>query len=206
MLADCGDARFRAGQYELAQELYRGLRKWNPRAVEKERAYLGLGRIAREQGDSEAALDWFGRAAKGAVSNGTIAEALLAKAELEVSLEKIAEARGTLDGLLGSKYVDGRSKAQGLLAYGRALETGGDLLKATAYYQRVYVAYGKHLDLVANAYLARGQALESLSERDKALEVYEEFAARADLSEFDAAEQVRGRIAELSESEEEVVQ
>ncbi|MCB1097596.1 MAG: tetratricopeptide repeat protein [Verrucomicrobiae bacterium] len=198
MLADCADARFRAGQLQLAADLYSGLRRWNPRAVEKERAYLGLGRIAQAQEDSAAALEWFGRAAKVAVSRDTIAEALLAKAELEVSLGKHADARSTLDGLLGSQYVDGRSKAQGLLAYGRALEAGGDRLKATAYYQRVYVAYGKHLDLVARAYLARGRALEALSEKEKALEVYQELAARADLEAFDASRDVLGRIKVLS--------
>ena len=206
MLADCADARFRAGQLQLAADLYRGLRKWNPRAVEKERAYLGLGRIALAQGDSAGALDWFGRAAKVAVSRDTISEALLAKADLEVSLGKCDDARETLDGLLGSQYVDGRSKAQGLLAYGRALEADGDLLKATAFYQRVYVAYGKHLDLVARAYLARGRALEALSENEKALEVYLELAARADLEAFDASKDVMSRIKELSDQGAEVVQ
>ena len=202
MLADCADARFRAGQYQLAEQLYRGLRKWNPRAVEKERAYLGLGRIASAEGDAEAALEWFSRAAKAAVSTGTIAEALLAKAQLEVDLDRSGDAQITLDELLGSKFVDGRSKAQGLLAYGRALEGEGDPLKATAYYQRVYVAYGKHRDLVAKAYLAQGQALEQLAEQSKALEVYRELASRDDLSGFAESELVRERIAALNKDKE----
>ncbi|MGK0185167.1 MAG: tetratricopeptide (TPR) repeat protein [Verrucomicrobiales bacterium] len=209
MLADCADARFRAGQFQLAENLYRGLRKWNPRAVEKERAYLGLGRIARAQDDADAALDWFARAAKVAVSTGIIAEALLAKAALEVELKRTGEARQTLDELLASKYVNGRSKAEGLLAYGQALETGGDLLKATAFYQRVYVAYGKHLDLVADAYLARGRVLEDLHETGKALEVYREFTGREELAQFDVADEVSGRLMRLSpvsEPDPEVVQ
>ena len=198
MLADCADARLRAGQFQLAEQLYRGLRKWNPRAVEKARAYLGLGRIAIAKNDREAALDWFSRSAKVAVSNDTIAAVLLSKAGVEVDLGRGSDARATLDGLLGSKSVAGRSKARGLLAYGRALELDGDKRKATAYYQRVYVAYGKHRDLVASAYLAQGRALEELSEDDKALEVYHEFAAIDDLSEFEESAQARERIAALT--------
>lgn len=209
MLADCADARFRVGQLQLAEQLYRGLRKWNPRAVEKERAYLGLGRIAQLQQDSEAALDWFAKAAKAAVSTGTISEALLAKAQLEIELKRHEDARETLDGLLGSKFVDGRSKAMGLLAYGQALESSGDPLKATAFYQRVYVAYGKHLDLVADAYLAQGLALEELKENEKAVEVYQEFTQRSDLAEFDTAAEVEERLKQLRPAvreQEEVVQ
>ena len=199
MIADCADGLYRAGQPALAEKLYRGLRKWHPRAVERERAYLGLGRLAMENGDTVGARDWFRRASEAAVTNGIIAEALLEKARLEIATDETPRARETLEKLLASKFVDGRSKALGLLEYGRALEKEGERQKATAYYQRVYVAYGKHADLVAGAYVQRGKVLESLNEREKALQVYEELAGRNDLATFTAeVEMARSRIAALS--------
>ena len=198
MLADCADACYGAGRFGRAEELYVGLRKWNPRALEKERAYLGLGRIEWRRGNAEAALGWMQKASESAVSPALLAEALLAKAQLESDLQLSSQARQSLERLLAGKFIDGRSKARGLLQFAELLQQEGEVLKATAYYQRVYVAYGKHLDLVSQAYVGRGMALEAIDQPEKALEVYREFAGRRELSEFKEAQMVQERLVALS--------
>jgi tetratricopeptide (TPR) repeat protein len=75
---------------------------------------------------------------------------------------------------LEDKMTPGRAKAQALMSWGAVLEDQRKLLPATAYYERVYLAYGKHGDLAAQAYLARGRALESLGRKGEAAEVYTE--------------------------------
>jgi TolA-binding protein len=47
LLADIADALREAGEIKEAEQLYRDLLKWNPRAPQKDRAFAGLGLISR---------------------------------------------------------------------------------------------------------------------------------------------------------------
>jgi tetratricopeptide (TPR) repeat protein len=109
---------------------------------------------------------------------------LLRKAAIEAGLGRSDAARGSLDALLGNKFVPNRDKASALMRYGRWWRARDDERKATAYFERVYVAYGKFRDLVAEAYLERGRSLEALGEREKAVETYRVLTGRDDLVEF----------------------
>jgi TolA-binding protein len=172
--ADCADASREAGSKLRAAELYRELVKWHPRAIEVERAHAGLGFLAAEVGEWEEALEHFKRFEKKSVTPDLAVTVALKKAGLLAENKRIEEAIGVYKALLEDKMTPGRAKAQALMSWGAVLEDQRKLLPATAYYERVYLAYGKHGDLAAQAYLARGRALESLGRKGEAAEVYTE--------------------------------
>ena len=60
----------------------------------------------------------------------------------------------------------------------------GERQEALAYYERVYLTYGRYAEQVAAAYWARGQVLESLGEDEAAREVYVELVGREDLASY----------------------
>ena len=76
------------------------------------------------------------------------------------------------------------------------MQTGEDE-KAIAYYERVYLIYGKYPELVASAYLKRGQTLERLSLFREAYEVYQELLARENLVTSGESGEARRRVADL---------
>jgi TolA-binding protein len=192
--ADCADASRAAGSKLRAAELYRELIKWHPRAVEIERAHAGLGFLAAEAGEGEAALEHFKRFEKKSVTAELAAEVALKRAELLASARRAEEAVAVYKALLEDKMAPGRAKARALLAWGRLLEKQQKVLPATAYYERVYLAYGKHGDLAAQAYLARGRALEALGRKGPAAEVYAELREREALSGFPEYEEAALRL------------
>jgi TolA-binding protein len=174
LTADCADASRDAGSKRRAEELYRDLIKWHPRAIELERALAGRGFLAAEAGQWQLALEHFQRFEKKSVTPELAVTVALQKAALLAGHARIDEALAVYKSLLEDKMTPGRAKAEALIAWGAALETQHKFLPATAYYERVYLAYGKHRDLAARAYLARGRALETLGKKHEAAEVYAE--------------------------------
>lgn len=192
--ADCADASRSAGSKLRAEELYRELIKWHPRAIEIERAHAGLGFMAAEVGSAELALEHFSKFEKKSVSPDLSVLVALKKAELLISSKKVDDAITVYKALLENKLTPGRAKAQALLAWGQLLEKQQKLLPATAYYERVYLAYGKHGDLAAQAYLARGRALETLGKKGAAAEVYTELREREALQAYPEYEEAALRL------------
>ncbi len=192
--ADCADASRASGSKLRAAELYRDLIKWHPRAIEIERAHAGLGFIAAEAGDWETALEHFAKFEKKSVTPNLAVSVALEKAKLLAENKRPNEAIAVYKSLLEDKLTPGRAKAQALLAWGRLLETQRKLLPATAYYERVYLAYGKHGDLAASAYLARGRALETLGKKSQAAEVYAELRQTEALQAYPEYEEAAARL------------
>jgi TolA-binding protein len=192
--ADCADASRAAGSKLRAESLYRELIKWHPRAVEIERAYAGLGFMAADAGDAELGLEQFKKFEKKSVTGELAITVALRKAELLAGSRRVDEAIGVYQGLLENKMAPGRAKAKALMAWGQLLEKQQKLLPATAYYERVYLAYGKHGDLAARAYLARGRALESLGKKGAAAEVYTELRGRDSLQSYPEYEEAALRL------------
>ncbi len=192
--ADCADASRAAGSKLRAEELYRDLIKWHPRAIEVERAHAGLGLMAAEAGDWEKALEHFARFEKKSVTPDLAVTIALKKAGLLADNKRPDEAVAVYKALLENTMTPGRAKAEALIAWGRLLEDQHKLLPATAYYERVYLAYAKHGDLAARAYLARGRALESLGRKSDAAEVYAELRQTEALQPFPEYEQAAERL------------
>ncbi|HRJ10723.1 MAG TPA: tetratricopeptide repeat protein [Prosthecobacter sp.] len=184
VIADCADASFAAGSKSRARELYTDLIRWHPRAVEVDRALAGLGFLAAEAGDALEALAWFERFEKRVSTMTLRPRVLMKKAELLASGKKPDQAVEVYKALLEDKLTPARAKAEALLAWAALWEKQGQVLKATALYERVYLSYGRSRDLVAQAYLARGKALEKLGKKLEAAEVYDELVKTEMLRDY----------------------
>ncbi|CAN5138218.1 hypothetical protein BH23VER1_BH23VER1_18780 [soil metagenome] len=194
---DCAEARLANGHTRVARELYLATRKWHPRTPEKDRVFAGLGRIAVAEGEPYLAADYFEKCLATSFRLGLRAEVILEIADLHLELKVPHKAREVLEELLGDSAIAAGYKAEALLRYAGILEQEKDLKKALAYYERVYVAYGKYQPLVAKAYLQRARLLEELDMKSEALEVYRELAGREDLAGFEQVAEAEGRIGSL---------
>lgn len=194
VIADCADASREAGSPSRARELYRELIRWHPRAVEVERAWAGLGLLAAEADEWRQALEHFAEFEKRSVTTGLRQKVKLTEAALLAKQSKANEAIAIYKSLLEDKLMPPRTKAEALMAWARLLEGRGEHLKATGYYERVYLAYGRQHDLTAQAYFARGRALEKLGKKREASEVYAELVATESLAEFPEIEEAQQRL------------
>jgi len=195
---DCADAQLAMGNLNVAEKLYETVRKWHPRAVERDRVFAGLGRIAEMNGEVDQAIAYYLRFERETASVLRLNEVKLERARLLVRKLRSEEARGVLEEILESPIKSSRIKAQALFEFGEILMSEGDPRKAAAYYERIYVVYGKHKELVARAYWRRGEALEKMSLRKEALEVYGELAEREDLSACDEAKMAARKLMDMN--------
>jgi|GEM_PF-225590 len=182
LIADCADALREHDRRTEARALYLELRKWHPRALEKDRAFLGLAMLALNEQKPDDALKFFARFEQETLGSPLLGEVVRLKAGLLVDRGKMSEARAEYERLLEMPAVPRLLKAQTLVQLGDLLAAQGEDLKSTAYYERVYVSYGKYLPEVAAAYWKRAEALDRLRHHDAALHVLRELAERGDLA------------------------
>lgn len=201
ILADVADALAESGDEENAALLYDGLRKWWPRAPERDRAFAGLGFLAAKAGEETEAMEWFDRyertsvMPKGAPDENGIAlvqgelggEVAMARAEL-LSESKPEEALLILLAIQKSKSMPTRSRAEALMKTAELHVSRGQHRESLPYFEQIYILYNRFPEMVAAAYYGRGQALEKLGMPQKAREVYSELANRPDLADFEPAE------------------
>lgn len=180
--ADIADALRESDQLPAAKELYIELRKWHPRAMEKDRAYFGLGMIALAGRQEDEAMKWFARFEKETLGSGLLANVAEIKADLFATDRKYAEAQKEYERIIEMPTAGRQTKARMLLKLGDLMTTQREDKKATAYYERVYVSYAKYRPEVASAYSKRAAALQRLGLTEKATEVYAELALREDLA------------------------
>lgn len=193
------EAQLASGNRLVAKELFTAIRKWHPRAVERDRIYRALGEIAAAGGETERAIEFYERFERETASSVHLGEVRLKMADLHAAAGNEREARATLEKTLETAGVSSTVKAEALLRLGDSFAEAGEHAKAVVYFERLYVAYGKFGELNAKAYWKRGQSLEKLKLEREALETYEELAAREDLRRFAEAGLAGERIAALRE-------
>lgn len=189
IIADIADAVRESGKLTEAKTMYTELRKWHPRAMEKDRAYLGLGLVALKEHQQDEALKWLARFEKETLGSPLIAEVARIKADLFAENREYDEAQAEYERILEMPTVSRQIKAQTLIKLGDLMVARREDLKATAFYERVYISYGKYRAEVASAYWKRAEALDRLKMSDKASEVRRELALREDLATMPEAQQ-----------------
>ncbi|MEX2580616.1 MAG: tetratricopeptide repeat protein [Verrucomicrobiales bacterium] len=191
------EALLDAGNTLTAKTLFTEIRRWHPRAVQKDRVYRALGDIATDEGEPEKAIGFYERFEREALASTLLGDVRLRKAALQKELGRTAAARGTLESILETEGVDAATKAEALMALGESFAEAGEHGKAVVYFERLYVAYGKFGELNARAYWNRARSLEALDLKREALETYEELASRDDLRRFDEAGKAAPKIESL---------
>ncbi|MDF1751683.1 MAG: tetratricopeptide repeat protein [Verrucomicrobiales bacterium] len=199
IVADAADALAEKGDFDRATELYKDLRKWNPVSFHKARAFKGLGLVAEKQGRTDDAIQHYKDYEKEAASSTDLAGIILNRIKLEISAGKGSNAKTDLEALLENPVASTQHKAEALFLIGENLASSEDYEKATAYFERVYVVYGKYRDLVAKSYFRRGELLEKIGNKTAAYEVYAELGNRDDLKEFREATLGRRKADELKD-------
>ncbi len=189
IIADIADAVRESSDLAEAKTLYTDLRKWHPRAMEKDRAYLGLGLVALKEHQQEDALKWLARFEKETLGSPLLAEVARIKADLFAENREYDAAKAEYERILDMPTVSRQVKAQTLIKLGDLMVAKREKLKATAFYERVYVSYGKYRNEVATAYAKRANTLDELKMPDKAMDVRRELALREDLATTPEAQQ-----------------
>lgn len=191
------EAQLAAGNLTTAKNLFTEIRRWHPRAVQKDRIYRALGSIAATEGDTEKAIEFYDKFEREAVASAQLGAVRIEKAGILREMGKTREALETLESVLATGGVTAQTKAEALFDLGQTCVEGDDLKRAIVYFERLYVAYGKFSELNAKAYWERASALESLDLNREALETYEELVARADLARFEETKKAGAEIARL---------
>jgi len=183
-----------------AAQLYRDLLKWHPRAAQKDKALAALAQFALDAGDTQAALDYYGRLERDAPWSPLMGDALMTRARLELEAGRNDQAAGAYTRLLAAEGVSGKLKAQALLAIGDIEMARSQPKLAIPYYQRIYILYGKWRETVADAYLRSGEAFEQLQDKEAARKTYEELLSNEDLTALPQAATAREKLKKFAPS------
>jgi len=200
IIQDIADSLLARGELLPAEDLYRELIKWNPRAPQRADSHAQLGFIAIALENETEALAQFEEFQKRTFGSPLMGEVLLSRAELLSARGRMTEAQTALETILDEEATPGRAKAAALLAIGELQMKQNNPARAVPYFQRLYVLYGRWTDYVAQAYLRSGEAFEELHDREAAIRTYQELLSREELAETPEAEKARNRIVQLGGS------
>ena len=201
IIADCADAWRDVKGHARAKQFYTALRRWHPRAVEKERSSFGLGMIALAANDEAEAAQWFDRCIAESIAGASGNDAQLEKAALLRKAKKPAEAVAALERVTTSRLATSAQKSRALLALGHCAMDTGDLKRAASHFERCYLSGAKYKDTAAEARLQHGLIFEKLKDRAGALTAYRDLLERKDLAFLPPAQQARARITALEGGE-----
>jgi TolA-binding protein len=197
IISDCADAQRDVKGFVRAKQLYSDLRKWHPRALEKERSSFGLGMIALAANEDDEAMKWFDRCIAESITGASGNDARLEKAALLRRRKKPAEAIAVLERVTANRLATSAQKARALLALGHCIMDTGDLKRAATHFERCYLSGAKYKDTAAEARLQHGLLLEKLHGKAAALTAYRELLEKKDLAFLPPAQQARARITAL---------
>ena len=197
IIADCADAWRETQGQARAKQLYTDLRKWHPRAVEKERASFGLGMIALAAGDEAGALQWFDRCLAESVAGGPGIDAAIQRATLLRRQQRLPDAVTALEKVTANRLATPSQKARALLLLGYCAMDAGDLRHAAVHFERCALSGAKFKDTAAEARLQHGLVLEKLQDQPAALAAYRALLERKDLAALAPARTARERLTAL---------
>jgi tetratricopeptide (TPR) repeat protein len=200
LLADFADTYRGTAQTAQADQLYRNLLKWNPRAPQKDRVFAGLGLIAQAARREKAALDYFDRFQRETLGSPLFSQVMLAKADLLVERGQSKEAKAALEALLAQRGAPGSDKARALYQIGELHMKAKQPQLAVPYFQRIYIMHGRWAEYVAKAYLRSGEAFEELKDRTAAVKTYHEMLEREELQSMPELASARARLVSLEGS------
>jgi len=194
ILADCADARREAGAPRTARDLYLALRKWHPRAIEKERSSYGLGMLSLTEGKKDEALLWFERCAQEAVSGPSGGDAAIERAVLLRASGKMEDAADLLEKVTTNRLSLHSQKARALFELGNTALARHDLPGAARHFERCYLSGGKFRNYAAPAWCQHAQVLESQKKIPEAIAAYQAFLKKPDYAALPSAATARERL------------
>lgn len=197
LLAECGEIALAKGDSGKAASFYRELLESFPKSELKEYAYCGLGEVALAENKPEEAAKWFDDAVEKGGADVTLGRITFGKGKALLALGKPDEASRIFAQVAGTKEWRGELTAKALLAMGELEDKRGRSAEATQYYQRVFVAYQRYPDLMAEAYLKAAGDFVTLGKPEIAAAHLREMLANPKLSQHPRADEARKKLEEL---------
>jgi TolA-binding protein len=197
LLAECGEITLAKGDADKASSFYKELLEAFPKSDLREYAYCGLGEVALERNKPDEALRWFDDAVEKGAADSTLGRVTFGKGMALLALGKPDEAAKIFTQVAGTKEWRGELTAKSLLAMGDLEDKRGRPAEATQYYQRVFVAYQRYPDIMAEAYLRAAADFVKLGKPDFAAAHLREMLANPKLSQHPRAEEARKKLEEL---------
>jgi tetratricopeptide (TPR) repeat protein len=127
------EAQLASGNRLVAKQLFTEIRRWHPRAVERDRIYRGLGEIAAAAGETEEALAFYERFEREAAASVHLGEVRMKMADLQTAAGRGEEARAILEKTLETAGVTAVTKAEALLRLGQSYVADNQHEKAIVY-------------------------------------------------------------------------
>ena len=197
LMADIADAERASGKKEEASKLYRDLRKWNPRAMQRDRSFTGLAEMAEADGNTEEAMKWYSRLERELPGSPLLPATRLALGKLLSAQFKYKEASAKVEPILTQRGVSAQIKARAMLLVADNSMAMNKADEAIPYYEKIYLLYGRYAPEAAQAYIGHGKALEKQGKLVEAAGVYRDMLAREGLKDLPQAQEARDRMAKL---------
>jgi TolA-binding protein len=184
LLAQVGDYLLAQSQWDKAGAFFKYLMDTYPKSDYLDFAYNGFGEIAYARKDYPTALRFFTDAIDKAGATQKLKDVTIGQAKTLLAMGRFAEAKKLFEQIAATREWRGDATAYSIYSLGEIEEQQGKLPEAIAYYQRVYVAYGRYLPWVAKAYIRSADCFQKLGKKQEAANTYREMLHNEKLSTF----------------------
>jgi TolA-binding protein len=184
LLAQVGDALLAQKDWDKAHAYFQYLKDTFPKSDFLDFAYNGFGEIAYAKKDYPAALQFFTDAIDKAGATQKLKDVTVGQAKTLLAMGRFEEAKKLFEQIAATREWRGDATAYSIYSLGEIEQKQGKLPEAIAYYQRVYVAYGRYLQWVAKAYINSAECFKKLGKNQEATNTYREMVHNDKLSAF----------------------
>lgn len=198
LLAECGQALLKAGDTEHAAAFFAALLTNFGTSSYRDYAYVGQGDLALAAGQPAIALQAYQNAIDLAGAAHLLREATLGRARALYQLGRLDEAAKLFESVAATKEWRGEPTAASLHHLGLIAAKQGDLPKANAFFQRVFVSQGRYPEWVAKSYVESGLAFEKLGKPGEAAATYREMLRNERLADRPELADARARLAVIA--------
>ncbi len=179
LLAVIGEYFVKRDLEERASANFNRLIQFFPQSPYLDWAYTGLGQMAYQSKDYEAALKNFTKATE-EFPGAKYGEAQIGLARVHFETEKLEDAEKILKSMFGDKSVAKEVKAEVNWLLGEIRFKQKNLPDAFNYFQRLYLSFGAYPSWAAKGYLRAGEMKEALGKGTDAINIYKDAILKAD--------------------------
>jgi TolA-binding protein len=199
LLAVAGDWLLDKGRFDQASPLFERLMKTYPKSNYLDYAYNGLGEAAYHSQDYPLALRLFTDAVDKAGATAKLKDVTVGRAKTLLAMGRLDEAKTLFEQVASTREWRGDSTAFAIYSLGEIMQKQNKLPEAIAYYQRVFVAYGRYLPWVAKAYVASAECFTQLGKNVDAANTYREMLRNPKLLDFSEAQTARENLGKITQ-------
>lgn len=147
------------------------------------KAMFMLGEMEFQQGNLDEAMTHFNNLYELFPTNDFAGRSVMRMGDILLQQKKYDDAIEAYESVVMTREWRGPLWPEGIYKVGRCLFDQGNVEKAFAYFQRVYVLYGGHPEWVAKAYLDSGKCLIKLGRKAEAASTFQEMLDNESLAD-----------------------